>query len=204
MRDLCWTLLLSSRFDYLLTFSIPSCSQKDIHQGCLVTPVLSGPFCLHQWKYLIFSTVCSSPLLVEERQFASPWIPSGLVIVSWWPTQFKTQHSVLITLHIQSIALISWPAWSKANDRAACGTGTHRPLSQYGNLVPLKAGQNFCSPGNRAMQKWWNCSVHRHGPLWLGKVLPPPVAHTAVGSTLHDCWTSVSQHSYTFCRMGYL
>lgn len=31
-----------------------------------------------------------------------------LVIASWWPTQLKTQHSALITLHMQSIALISY------------------------------------------------------------------------------------------------
>ena len=217
MRDSCWAPLLSSRFDNLLIFSVPSCSQKAINQGCALAPVPPGAFCQCQWKYLMTlwgdyslpsspqrsPPVCSTPVLMETSQFASPWIPFG-----WWlhpdgPLSWRHSGSALITLHMQSIASISWSAWSKPNYITACGTGTHRPPSYYDNHVPLEAGQNFCSLGNRPMQKWWNCSAHSHSLPWLGKAVPPPVAHTALGTTLHACGTGVSA-SYIFCSMEYL
>lgn len=127
-----------------------------------------------------------------------------LVIASWWPTQLKTQRSALITLHMLSIALISWSAWSKPNYITACGTGTHGPPSDYDNHVPIEAGQNFCSLGNRPMQKWWNCSAHSCSPPWFGKAVPPPVAYTAPGTMPHACGAGVSPQSYTFCSTEYL
>lgn len=116
--------LLSSRFDNLLVFSISPCSQKVISQGSVLASILLGAFC--QWKYLM--TWWGDYLLHYSPQRSCPELLCSQKPANSLPSAFpfsgdcilmahsvKTQPSLLITLHMQPIALISRAAQRKPN-----------------------------------------------------------------------------------------
>lgn len=125
--------LLSSRFDNLSIFSVPPAHRKQAAKAvCSLLFFWALPMPVEVFNDIVrrlftppFSTEKFSPMQHSCAQGNWPihfllnslW----LVLASWWSTQLKTQHSVLITWHVQSIALISWPARSKPNYRLQHG-----------------------------------------------------------------------------------
>lgn len=196
-------LLLDSSFPPGLTtywyFPFPPAHSQPPTEAAWSLLHFQGLSTLYPGKYLIYSSL-QWPFAHGRETISFSLNSLWLVIVSWWPTQFKTQHSVLITLHIQSIALISWSAWSKANHRAACGTGTHRPSVIVAVLCFSELGRIFAP---------WETKQSRSD----GIVQCTGTACWGLGRFSHHLWhtlpqdphcTGVSQHLYTFCRMGYL